>query len=279
MPTTAQSKNTDTDTTVDVDEVRAWPWTFEEVSIDALMIDLYQRPLTSFVQDIVKNFRGALLMPLPVSERRAQKKYAVVDGQTRAKALEILGRPIAPCLVYRDMTVQEEAALFSDIQTQRRAMTSGSAFRARVVAEEPNAVAIAEVLADYGYEVQTNSTAPGHFKAPAALEFVFHGAATGAVAKKVQDRTLLARVLEVIAGAWPKLPDTAKNAVTIKGLGRFLADNPKTNDDRLIRGLSKLQPSEIAQRAVKLREGRGSMSGSSPEDFSEAIAAIYARTR
>lgn len=279
MPTATPQKPQKNETVVDVDEVRAWPWVFQEVPVDQLMVDVYQRPLTSFVEQIVNNYRGDLLMPLPVSERRENKKYAVVDGQTRAKALELLGKPVAPCLVYRGMKLREEAALFSDIQRERRAMTSGSAFRARVVAEEPVAVAISEVLADYGYQVQTNSSLPGDFKAPAALEYVFHGAAVGKSAKKVQDRVLLARVLEVIAGAWPKLPSTAKNAVTIRGLGRYLVDNPKVNDDRLIRGLSKLQPSEIAQRAVKLREGRGSMSASSPEDFSEAVAAIYARTR
>lgn len=278
MPTATPQKP-QKNATIDVDEVRAWPWVFGEIPVDQLMVDVYQRPLTSFVEQIVKGFRGALLMPLPVSERRENKKYAVVDGQTRAKALELLDEPVAPCLVYKGMTLQQEAALFSDIQRERRAMTSGSAFRARVVAEEPVAVAIAEVLADYGYQVQTNSSLPGDFKAPAALEYVFHGAAVGKSAKQVQDRALLARVLEIIAGAWPKLPNTAKNAVTIRGLGRYLADNPKVNDDRLIRGLSKMQPSEIAQRAVKLREGRGSMSASSPEDFSEAVAAIYARTR
>lgn len=157
-------------------------------------------------------------------------------------------------------------------------MTSASQFRAELIAGDPVAVAVNDVLAGHDLAVEVNSSDPRHFRAPAALLWVFHGG-SGSKRTPVRDPALLSRVLEIIAGAWPKLPNEAKNAITIKGLGRYLIDHPDINDDRLIRALSKLQPSEVAQRAVKLREGRGVMSGSSPDDFAEAVHAIYKRSR
>lgn len=264
----------------DAEEIGDWPYEFQAIEVEKLMIAEYQRPLTSFVKRIVANYNPQLLMPLPVSERRRGQKYAVVDGQTRAEALSRLGKPLAPCLVYGGMTLQQEAALFVAIQKERQAMTSASQFRAELIAGDPAAVAMNDVLAGHNMAVEVNSTEPHHFRAPAALLWVFHGGSRSKAARaNTRDPALLSRVLEVIAGAWPKLPNEAKNAVTIKGLGRYLIDHPDVNDDRLIRGLSKMQPSEVAQRAVKLREGRGVMGGSSPEDFAEAVGAIYKRAR
>lgn len=264
----------------DAAEVGDWPYEFQSIEVERLMIAEYQRPLTSFVKRIVTGYNPQLLMPLPVSERRKGQKYAVIDGQTRAEALSRLGKPLAPCLVYSGMTLQQEAGLFVAIQTERQAMTSASQFRAELIAGDPIAVTVQEVLNGHGMSVEVNSVDPRHFRAPIALLWVFHGGSRSQEARaKVRDPALLSRVLEIIAGAWPKLPAEAKMSVTIKGIGRYLIDHPDIKDERLIRGLSKLQPSEVAQRAVKLREGRGIMGGSSPEDFAEALEAIYKRTR
>lgn len=255
------------------EEVRDWPYEFVAIPVEQLMIDIYQRPLTSFVDTIVAKYRPALLMPLPVSER-PDDQFAVVDGQTRAKALERLEKPLAPCLVYRGMTLQQEAGLFSDLQTQRRAMTSAARFRAEVVAEDPIAVGLNEVLAGRGFSVEPNVVEPRVFRAPAALLYVYHGADAKQSAKEVQDAALVSRMLDVLASAWPDLPTTAKSSVMIKGMGLYLKKHPNINDDKLTRILGKIQPTELAHRADKLREGRG-MTGRSPEYLAEAIDAIY----
>lgn len=257
-------------------DIADWPYEFQVVALRYLTVDAYQRPLTSFVDKIVKNFNPALVGCLCVS-KRSNTKYAVIDGQTRAKGMERLGMSEAPCVVFTGLTREQEAALFALFQTERRGMTSAARFNAEVIARNPTAIAINEVVEGIGFRID-HAGAPGTIKAVAAVEYVYHGAKGGG--KKTGDPELLAKTLETIKAAWPKLPDTAVGATMIRGLGYFLAkkDNEKIDLDKLALRLGRVSPSELAKRAEQLREGRG-MSGNSPLYLAEAIEAQYRKTR
>jgi hypothetical protein len=123
-------------------------------------------------------------------------------------------------------------------------------------------------------------------KAVAALEFLYQGT-YGRKGKDTRiDAELLADTLKVIKLAWPGIPDTAKGAAMLRGLGWFLAREPvgdfkkeRSSDvqmDRLVQKLSGVQPSELASRAESLRKGKG-MSGNSPAYLAEAINAEYSK--
>lgn len=260
----------------DVPNIADWPYQFEIVPIKYLTVDAYQRPLTSFVDKIVKNFNPALVGCLCVS-KRSNTKFAVIDGQTRAKGMERLGMKEAPCVVFTGLSREQEAALFALFQTERRGMTSAARFNAEVIAKVPTALAINEVVEGIGFRID-HADGPNTIKAVAAVEYVYHGAKGG---KKSQgDPELLAKTLEIIKAAWPKLPDTAVSATMIRGLGYFLAkkENQNVDLDKLALRLGKVSPSELAKRAEQLREGRG-MSGNSPIYLAEAIEAQYRKTR
>lgn len=257
-----------------------WPYQFEIVPLRYLTIDVYQRPLTSFVEKIVKTFNPALVGTLCVS-KRSNTKFAVIDGQTRAKGMERLGMKEAPCVVFTGLSREQEAALFALFQTERRGMTSAARFNAQVIAKVASAVAINEIVEGIGFKIDANP-APGDqtpaIRAVAAVEYVYHGAKGGRRAQG--DPELLAKTLETIKAAWPKLPDTALTATMIRGLGYFLAqkENERVDLDKLALKLGKVSPSELAKRAEQLREGRG-MSGNSPMYLAEAIQAQYRKTR
>lgn len=257
-------------------DVAGLPYRFAIVPLKHLFTDAYQRPLTSFVEKIESHFNPALVGTLAVSER-SKTKFAVIDGQTRAEGMRRAGKTEAPCLVYHGLSQAEEAALFSLFQTERRGMTSANRFNAQVVAKDPTALAINEILEGLGFEIGVSS-ARNVIGAVAAVEYCYHGARTGLAAKKIANAELLVKVLETIKGAWPTLPDTAKSAQMIRGLGFFLANQGKDLSDaniaRLVARLSKVQPSELATRAQQLREGRG-MSANSPAYLAEAIEAQY----
>ena len=258
--------------------IAEWPYEFEIVKIKHLTVDSYQRPLTSFVDKIERNFNPALVGCLCVS-KRSDTKYAVIDGQTRAEGMRRLGKAEAPCVVFHGLAREQEAALFALFQTERRGMTSASRFNAQVVAKDPTAVAIAEVVEGIGFKIDSNVAAERNtIRAVAAIEYVFRGAASGKGRKASPE--LLAKTLETIQTAWPKLPDTALSATMIRGLGYFLArkGNEQIDLDKLALRLGRVSPSELAKRAEAVREGKG-MTGSSPIYMAEAIEAQFRKTR
>lgn len=248
------------------------PYRFGIVALKHLIIDAYQRPLTTFVDKIERNFNPGLIGTLCVSQR-SETEYAVIDGQTRAEGMRRVGLTEAPCLIYHGLTREQEAALFADLQTERRGMTSASRFNAQVIARVEHAVAINDIIEGLGMFVKDNSSDLNALRAVGALEYAYFGA-SGSKRKRVAHPELLASVLEVIRESWPKLPDTAKSAVMIRGLAFFLSGNDTVDLNRLQRNCSKVSPSELAKRAENLREGRG-MSGNSPAYMAEAIESQY----
>lgn len=259
------------------------PYKFAIVPLKHLVVDAYQRPLTSFVEKIEREFDPALVGTLCLSQRSASK-YAVIDGQTRAEGMKRVGLTEAPAIVYEGLTRQQEAALFAKFQTERRGMTSASRFKAQVIAGDATATAINAIVEEAGYKVEHNSSEPGALRAVAALEFVYWGTFGRKGKKQDPDPELLKDTLDVMRGAWPKLPDTAKSSVMIRGLGFFMAREPangfkqprktEVQFERLVARLSKVTPSDLAKRAEALREGRG-MEGNSPAYLAEAIEAQY----
>lgn len=248
-----------------------FPYRFEIVPIEHMIVDAYQRPLTTFVNRIEAKFDPALVGTLCLSER-SKTKFAVIDGQTRMEGMRRLGLTEAPCIVYFSLTREQEADLFAKLQTERRGMTSAARFKAEVIAGKAHAVEINNIVEGLDLTIDHNVGGPA-LRAVGALEFAYFGA-SGARRKKKAHPELLAATLEVIKDAWPKLPDTAKSAVMIRGMAHYLKANPNVDTTRLARQLSKVQPSELAKRAESLREGRG-MSGNSPAYMAEAIEAQY----
>lgn len=256
----------------------AWPYRFEIVPIENLTIDDYQRPLTTFVEKIVANFSPALVGTLCVSER-SKTKFAVIDGQTRAEGMRRLGMTEVPCLVYHDLTREQEAQLFVRIQRERRGVTSSARFKAEVISGDPSAMEINKLVEAQGFLIDQNVKSANAISAVAALEFVYHGARAGKKAKQDRHPDLLVTVLETIKGAWPKLPETAKNAYIIRGLGYYFVNEGKGVDrEKLVTKLSKISPSALAKRAENLRDGEG-MTGMSPAYMSRAIEAQYRKQR
>lgn len=258
------------------------PYRFAILPLKQMIVDAYQRPLTTFVERIEQNYDPALVGTLCVSER-SKSRYALIDGQTRAEGMKRVGETEAPCIVYEKLTLAEEARLFAKFQTERRGMTSASRFKAQVIAQDETAVAIDRVLSEHGFVIDA-SPGTNAIRAVAAVEFVFRGTFDRRYkGGAFTDPGLLGDTLEIIREAWPRLPDTAKSAPMIRGLGWYLArtaDGERRTDkdvidlDRLVDRLAKVTPSDLAKRAEALREGRG-MGGKSPAYFAEAIEAQY----
>lgn len=260
----------------------AWPYRFEMVPIESLFVDSeYQRPLTSFVDEVARRYDPALIGTLIVSEREGGF-MAVIDGQTRMEGMRANDEPAAPCLVYHGLSRGQEARLFADLQTKRRGMATYLRFRSALVAgrelpRDPDgeveakspheAVDIAAIVTEEGFELDTVETRYT-VKAISALEGVYR-----------RDPILLRRVMRIIAQAWQD-PDTPyrTSGEIIRGIAIFITRENRVNEERLINRLSAILPQTLRHRANALKEGSGS-GGGSPGYMADAILAVYMRGR
>jgi hypothetical protein len=254
-----------------------WPYHFALIPLDNLFIDpSYQRPLSSFAERIKRDYNPAMVGTLVVSERndrRRKAQYAVVDGQTRMYGMGANGEPVAPCLVYTDLSPAQEAKLFADLQTQRRGMATSLRFRAALVSGDEEAQTIAAVARAVGMKIAGDGDLSG-IKSIAAVEWLYR-----------RDPTLLRRVLEIVSAAWPDdappegstVQDPRTRGEILRGVGRFILEHDP-DDERLIERLSKVTPTQLRHRANALREGSG-IGGSWDRYVREAMIGVYARGR
>lgn len=242
----------------------AWPYRFAVLSVDALFVDAsYQRPLTTFAKRIRDQFDPALLGTLIVSAR-AEDRFAVVDGQTRAEAVRQLAATgdapgVVPCLVYDGLSRADEANLFARLQKERRGIASYHRFRAALVAGDEEAIDIQRIAKAAGYEV--GPAAKTQISAVAGLEKVYR-----------RSPQMLERVLGTFRRAWRD--QHMPNGELLRGLGYFF-DHTKTVDDVVLaQRLGEVTPANLARRASALREGMGH-GGGSDKYMAGAIAGIY----
>lgn len=246
------------------DENLDWPYTFEVLPINKLMVDdAYQRPLTTFVDRIKKKYDPALVGTLVVSKRNS-KQYAVVDGQTRMEALREMGLGKVPCLVYFNLTQAQEASLFARLQKERRGIHSYHRFRAGLVAGEQEPQEITEICNECGFKIGLEKNA--EISAVAALEYAYR-----------RDPEILERLLLVVKEAWDDLIPAGD---IIRGIALFYADMAKAkktvDDERLANRLAGESPEALRRRASALKEGVGE-GGSGGRYMADAIAAAYRR--
>lgn len=237
------------------------------VPLDRLFIDAdYQRPLTSFVDEVTRDYDPAKVGTLLVSARD-DERFAVFDGQTRMEAMKRNGEPDAPCLVYSGLTPEQEAQLFADLVTKRRGTAAYLRFRAELRAGKPQAVAIAEIVEAAGLDLGLVEK-PNTVRAVAALENVYR-----------RDPDLLPLVLNTITAAWPDpTTDARLTGDIVRGLAVFLQRESNVRLETLVQRLAGVTPMMIRHRANALKEGSGS-GGGSPGYMADAILGIYMRGR
>jgi hypothetical protein len=243
---------------------KRWPYRFAMVQLDSLFVDHdYQRPLTTFADEVIEQYDPALLGTLIVSER--DDGTYVIDGQTRLAGMAANDEPAAPCLVYHGLTREDEAKLFADLQTKRRGMATYLRFRASLVAKDPEALAIQGIVQGEGFELGVDETAHT-VKSIAALEAVFR-----------KDPALLRRVMGTIAATWTDPATEARaSGDLIRGLALFFERERHVDDERLVNRLSAITPRMLRHRANALQEGAGGGSGR-PGYMADAIVGIYMR--
>ena len=252
-----------------------WPYRFAVIELAELFVDeVYQRPLSGLFRKVRDDYDPLLIGTLITSDRgkvKSRPQYALIDGQTRKEGMEAGGHStVAPCLVYENLSRQQEADIFARLQTERRGMATWIRFRAALIARKPEALAIAALAENEGFKVAGDGDERG-IRSIAALEWLYR-------------RDLLIPVLAIVRDAWGVVDGSEPRAVRadtrvrgeiLQGIGRFLKDNDDVDTDRLVLNLSKITPEQLRHRANALREGSGS-SGSYSLFIRDALVGVYA---
>lgn len=159
---------------------------YERVPLDELMVDpSYQRVLEEKrVNKIVAEFDPALLGVLEVSLRNG--KAAIFDGQHRFAALQRRGAKDAPCLIHEGLTVAEEAMLFVDLQTRRKALRPLDRFKARIVAGDESAISITRIAHEHGYVIAEGANSINGIGAVAALDRIYDRGGSDLLSKTLE---------------------------------------------------------------------------------------------
>lgn len=131
---------------------------YKEIPINQLFIDFsYQRQISlSFVKKIIGKFDKSLIGILRVVTRK-NGTFSVVDGQHRLAVLKTMGYDSIPCLVYPEITMQEETMMFHDLNQSIHKLTSLEDFWALVGAGDKDSIAILEVIEKNGLKVSKRS--------------------------------------------------------------------------------------------------------------------------
>lgn len=146
------------------------PPTLEWVAVGMLEIDrAYQRSMESaksrrIVLGMVKQWDWRRCQPLIVT-RRGDGALMVLDGQHRLEGARQRGDvPHLPCFVCPAMAVEAEAEVFVKLNTERQRLTQGEVFAGMLAAGDPEALKVAAMLRETGWELARHSNT-AHYKA------------------------------------------------------------------------------------------------------------------
>lgn len=169
---------------------------------------------------------------------KADGTKAIIDGQHRhAAALKVGYVGDVDVVQYEGLEPSEEAVLFLALNNTKT-VSPLDKFKARVLAGEPDAVAIRDILAEGGWSVST-AQKQWTVSAISAVERVYSGSQAGT---SVDGPALLRDVLKIVGDAWNGQSNSAHSTILL-ALGKFLAWNGRDVDfRRLSHELSQLKP-------------------------------------
>lgn len=219
--------------------------TYEMLEVKSLKIANYQRIASNVqVKNIVKNFNPKLLGVVKVSYDDGI--YNLIDGQHRVLALKILKISFCMCEVHRGLSYQQEAELFSKQSQNRRGLTSGEVFKAKVESQDSYSIDLKNIVEATGFKLSYHGgKSKNQISAIGSLD---------KICKQKNGTFVLYRTLSLIFACWDG-QENATDAKMLQGVAVFIKEFEDKFDDKIfIKKLSKVLPKVI------IREGSSDIS-------------------
>jgi hypothetical protein len=184
-------------------------------------------------------------------------------------AMQELGGKSWPSLIYRGLTLAQEAAMWMQINTQQTKPRPPDRFRCALAYREPEAVQIERIVRSLDFKLcirrHARKVSGNQIDAIEAIESIYRRS----LEQGLRD------VLMLVRGAWPDPAETPRTArLVLLGLANFLSADyaPKIEFSRAIEIVGRFTPS------VWIAKTRGETSGDPPEKiFADRIRTAYNR--
>jgi len=219
-------------------------YTIEEVRIDQLHTDVYQRILNmDKVNKLAANW-DPLAVGFLIVSRRPNGDLYVVDGQHRAAAALRFGHVTMEAQVFEGLSLQQEAKL-RIATNDRKSEVIWERFKARLVAEDPVAEGIRDVIESVGGNIRlTSFSGRDSFVALAAAEKLYNVDGNG---------DHLSRVMAIVVGAFGKPTSDNAPGTVLYSVSHLVLVHPEVDDERLTEKLSGIGIMLMNQRALHFR--------------------------
>ncbi len=202
----------------------------------------YNRPINrSRVNKIKRDFHPDMVQPAIVSFRDG--KYWIIDHQHQSQAIyELNGNdPNTPikCDVRVGLTYQEEAELYSRLNTGSKPLSFADKLVGLIEAEDPDALAFRDTVEACGYVV--GGRAANSLRALQSAWKVF---------SKKDGKEALTEILTLTYACWPNDINGADSRI-IEGISEFLkCHRSEYQRERFVNALSPVNPKEIVRKAT-----------------------------
>lgn len=231
---------------------------------DIRLDSVYQRDLDSIrIRRVVEQWDDRMVGVLAVSHRAGI--LWCVDGQHRLAAMRELGILFCNAIVYDGLAQTEEAALFVELNRNRKPPNAWELFKAEAAALHEDVLNIIRIVHSLGYQIG-RVTNHSTISAISALRRIY----------RLGGEPLLTATLRSVRGAWTGR-ELSLGGQVLEGLALFyhsFRGEPQYDDDRLARVMERNAPLKIIGDAQEIAAKRA-VSGRSAVFLAEAIRDIY----
>jgi hypothetical protein len=237
-----------TETTTETLPMYLPPGREETVELATLNIDkLYQRGERRGVKAIAANF-NPMAAGVLYAARRHNGTLWVVDGQQRLAAMTILNITHWKVHVFNSTGPEQEAAVFTILNGNRKHLTGLELFHARLAAGDETARGVMQAMEDYGYKIGCNdrSHSPDNVS---AIGTIYQ------VASRKDGVDIVRRAFCLIRRCWPGCHE-ATQSIFLRGLLTFLSLAENVKEELLVRRMTAVPVQKIMQDA-RSRTGCG----------------------
>lgn len=236
------------------------------VNLSELSVDrTYQRPVTAKMERMGQNWKPAIAGVLTLSKRDDGTLW-ILDGQNRAGAAMIAGVSHLEADIKENLTMEEEARLFDELNSTHTNVSAIDRFKARKVYKDPEALNIDAIVRSFGGTIAeklgTKWAQDNSIKAVYTLQRVYNKLG----AQGLKD------ILSIIQDSWGGVDVETTSELTLGGIAEFLQRNPRFDRSRLVRRLTEEGLSNIKRMAHAHGQIFG---GSGNKNFYRAMVEVY----
>lgn len=240
--------------------------TFEMVDPNEIIIDhRYQRDIRPALVAAIASDPRWELFGVPVLFRRSNGMLYCADGQQRIEGIKRSQSPprLIPAVWFPVVGVDEEAAVFVQINEFRIALSALQKHKGKILAKDPATLAIERAVATAGLSI-------GGSRTQGEAHSIYAVSALYSIYERLGEEGLL-QTLIVCRDAWDG-DGSAFSAQMLTSVAQVIEEQDGTYErQRLTRALTRTTPAHLNRKA---EEFRFSMGGSKRANVRRAIKAL-----